>query len=273
MAPKPPSPPPLPPVSAEFRNVVHLADPKAAAQESTSRLFRAADGRTRLDAGQSSVITLPAQKQSIALDHAKKEARIIPMPANPLAPPPPPASPGMPTPPKPPPPPTVHVQDLGKKMMDGHEVLGKNYTVHPPHVQMPHFPMPPLPEAALPKPPAAPHAPQPPHAPQAAQLEAAIPGAPKLAAPKLDLPKVPGVAAHAPQAPKPPAVPAMLPPPPPLPPPSPVVTEVWTSTKHAIPMLTTTTGSFGKQMAQCRKLVPGEPPPSVFQIPHGYKIV
>ena len=282
LVPKPPQPPPLPPLSAEFANALKLADPKASPpqMQQLSRLFRAADGKTRLDCGQNSVINLPGQKQTLLLDHARKEARVQPMPTG-LTAPPPPAIPGMPSPPKPPPLPTVNVKDLGKKIMDGHEVHGKEYTLSPPHVQLPHFPMPPLPavpQAHLPKM----------DAPKvdvpkvdAPKVDIAKLGAPKLELSKLQSPKldIPGFKAEAPKlppapaAPKPPEVPAMLPVPPPLPPPSPVVTEVWTSTQHSIPMLTKTTGSFGQQMSQCKRLVPGEPPPHIFQIPAGYKIV
>jgi hypothetical protein len=262
-----PKPPSLPPASAEFVNILHLADPKATPQQTTSRMFRASDGKMRTDCGQTSIIQVPAQKQIITLNHLAKEARILPMPA-PGAPPPLPATPGMPSPPKPPPPPSVNFKDLGKKMMAGHEVHGREYTVHPPHVQMPHFQLPPMP--APPKldvPKVEPPKVQPP------KVGAQVPKGPQASQLKPpDLPKL----LHLPDAPKAPAAPLAqptLPPPPHVPPPTPVVTEVWTSTQHSLPMLTKTTGSFGQQISQCKRLVPGEPPPSVFQIPPGYKIV
>jgi hypothetical protein len=61
-----------------------------------------------------------------------------------------------------------------------------------------------------------------------------------------------------------------MPPAPPLPD---TVAEVWTSTKLMLPMLSRTTGSFGKQISRCTSAIPGEPPPSTFQIPPGYREV
>jgi len=94
-----------------------------------------------------------------------------------------------------------------------------------------------LPPLAAPTPPAAPQMPAKP----------AIPGAP---AP----PGLPG-------APKPPALP------------QPMVAESWVSTKLQMPVLTRITGSFGQSMCHCKNTVAGEPPPSAFQIPPGYKQV
>jgi len=68
-------------------------------------------------------------------------------------------------------------------------------------------------------------------------------------------PAVPGL----PGAPKPPAVP------------QPTVVETWVSTKLQMPVLTRITGSFGQSMCHCKNTVPGEPPPSTFQIPPNYK--
>jgi len=115
------------------------------------------------------------------------------------------------------------VKDLGKRVVDGHDVEGKEYTLPPP-----------------PKPPAPPAMPAPP------QVKApALPGAPAM-----------------PELPKPPA-----------PPPVPVVTEVWTSTKLKVPVLTRITGPFGKQVSHNKNLVGGEPSPALFQVPPDYKKV
>jgi hypothetical protein len=199
--------------------VTQLAQPGAAPQQSASQMFRAPDGKMRVDSGTTSVITDPSAKQAIVLDHVKKIAHAIPMPQMPsmpqFAPPGMPAVPGMPSPPVG----QVHVQDLGKAMIEGHEVDGKKFTFQPP--QTPQAPqMPPMPQA--PDMPASPGTPQPPAMPQ---------------------------------APKPP-----------------VVSEVWTSSKLHMPVLTKTTGEFGEQVCHC-KCTGAVPPPAMFQIPPGYKMV
>ena len=75
-----------------------------------------------------------------------------------------------------------------------------------------------------------------------------------------------------PSLPQPPAFPAGQPPGMPnLPQPPLTVSEVWTSTKLELPVLTKTTGSFGEQVQRCRYTESGEPSASVFQIPQGYK--
>jgi len=97
-------------------------------------MVRSGDGKTRIDTGDTSVITDPSAQQVTVLDHLKKEARIMPMQPPPPAPPPP-AMPGMSPPGAPPPPfqpPPMHVQDLGKSVIDGHEVDGKRYIIQPP---------------------------------------------------------------------------------------------------------------------------------------------
>lgn len=190
-------------------------------QQVTSKLARASDGRMRIDYGNTSVITNPATGQAAMLDHVKKEVRTIPFPqANPAQPAPPqatlPGSPGGPS--AAPPIPGMAVKDLGKRMVEGHEVEGKRYT---------------LPAPAPPKPPPAPPA----------------AGAPGL--------KTAGTPAS-PQIPEAGPVP-------------PMITEVWTSTQHQFPVLTRTTGGFGKQTSHCTNLAGGEPPASLFQVPAGYK--
>jgi hypothetical protein len=131
------------------------------------KVLRSSDGKTRLDFGAKSVISDPASGKAIVLDHLKKEA--VEVPVNKTAPAVPGINlpglkpPGLPTMPAPP-----QVQDLGKKMIDGHEAEGKLFTIPPP-------PVPKLP-SGLPKPPglpgapAIPGAPKPPAAPQTVEM-------------------------------------------------------------------------------------------------------
>jgi hypothetical protein len=154
--------------------------------------------KNAIDSGSISVIADPKSQQTIVLDHIKQQAQILP------AAPEPPQPPGiglaaaaiapLPTPP-------VHMQDLGRALIDGHEVEGKRYVV----------PMPAL--AAAPIPPGMPQSPQPT-----------------------------------------------------------VVSEVWTSTKLKMPVLTKTTGSFGQQTCQCKCAPFQDPRSSFFQVPAGYEL-
>ncbi|MDE3164175.1 MAG: hypothetical protein KGN36_00060 [Acidobacteriota bacterium] len=223
--PKPPSlpqPPSLPAASAECTATTQPAQPGAPAQQMGYNIARSGDGKMRIDYGATSVITDPASGKAILLDHLKKEARTIPLPQAPAPPAMPQASmPGMPGAPQPPSlPPGTTVKDLGKRLVEGHEVEGKQFTMPPPGV--PSLPAPPqLPAVAKP----------------------ALPGMPQ-----------------APQAPQPP-VPAAIP----------TVTEAWTSTKLHLPVLTRTTGPFGKQTCHCKNLSGMEPPASLFQVPADYK--
>ncbi len=113
--------------------------------QTPTRMIRSADGKMRLDSGNMSVITDPKSRTTMLLDHLKKEARI-----GPFDPPlPKPALPGMPQPPAfpmQPPQNPLKVEDLGKSMIDGMEVIGKRYTMPPPPAQ-PQLPgMPQLPQ-------------------------------------------------------------------------------------------------------------------------------
>ena len=130
--------------------------------QSASRMWRASDGKFRLDTPSTSVITDPASQKTILLDHVKKEATIVPMapaasgsalPGSEHVP----AAPGQA--------PQVKVEDLGKSMIEGHEVEGKRFTLPPfsppAKPEMPQVKMP-----GAPKPPAAPGAPAPPKAPK-----------------------------------------------------------------------------------------------------------
>ena len=106
-------------------------------------MWRSGNGNTRVDTPQMSVISLPANQQTILLDHLKKEAMVLPMMPGQGSPTPgggggqgvaPQAGP-------------VKVEDLGKSTIEGHEVEGKRYTLPPlPAFQKPKMPeMPKLP--------------------------------------------------------------------------------------------------------------------------------
>jgi hypothetical protein len=131
------------------------AQPGSLPQKFTYKMSRSADGKMRIDYGATSVITNPATQQTLLLDHVKKEVRAIQLPQ--AAPPqltlPAVRPPGMPGAPTPPAAPAMNVKDLGKRLIEGHEVEGKQYT---------------LPALTAPKPPAAPQAKIPgmPNAPQ-----------------------------------------------------------------------------------------------------------
>ena len=139
--------------------------------QSASRMWRSSDGKFRLDTPSTSVITDPTSKRTILLDHLKKEATIVPMPATASGIAPPgspqvPAAQGQA--------PSVKVEDLGKSMIEGHEVEGKRFTLPPftppAKPQMPQLKMPGARQASppgAPKPPAAPAAPS---APKLAKL-------------------------------------------------------------------------------------------------------
>ena len=213
----PPTPTPTLPSCSECTTKTQAAG-GAPATQSPSRIWRSSDGKTRLDTPVTSIITDPLSKQTVVLDHAKKEASIFPMSpasagaaASNAAQPAAAASQA----------PAMQVEDLGKSMIEGHEVEGKRYTL--PHVPPPLKP--PLPEMK-------------------------VPGTPSI-------PKIP-------QAPKP-AQPPKLPP-------VPNVTELWTSVKLKVPVLTKVTTAAGEQTTYCKPTSAEEPHPSVFQIPAGYKI-
>jgi hypothetical protein len=173
----------------------------------------------RLDTPTTSVISNPASQKTIFLDHIKKEALIIPMPQAGAAP----TSPGASkTPGTSGTPPSLQVQDLGKSIIEGHEVEGQRFTLAPPILQAQSKPQ--TPQTTTPK----------------------IPGLPASAAP-----------------PKPPQ---------PTKPPMPTVTEVWTSVKLKVPVLTKMSSSAGEQTTYCKPTSTEEPHPSVFEIPPGYKL-
>jgi hypothetical protein len=233
------------PVTADFTSELQRAETSLPPVQSAYRLTRAAGGNTRLDSGNTSVISNPAAGQTILLDHIQKTATIQPLLA---ATPPPPGMPPMPQLGLPAlaAPPSAQVQDLGKAVLQGLEVEGKRYVIQPP--AMPNIPAPPKPPTFQ-----APGMPQVPGAPQA-------PGMPKMPAmpPVPGMPKVPG-APGSPSAPNPPQ--------------GPTLAEVWTSTSTRLPMLTKMTGGFGQVTQVCQGVVPGEPHPAAFQIPPDYKVI
>jgi hypothetical protein len=169
-------------------------------QQFAHKLSRAADGRMRIDYGNTSVIQDPAARKMIVLDHIKKEARSLPLRKQSVPQPNVPLVPGalamasMP--------PGATVRELGKKMVEGMELEGRQYT----------------------------------------------------------MPSMPGM----PQKPGMPAKPGM-------PTPASLVSEVWTSTQHKLPVLTRITGPFGKQTCICKNVKGTEPDPSLFKIPENYK--
>lgn len=162
-------PVPLPPACTECTTTLQSALPGSLPQQIAYKMSRSADGKVRIDYPTTSVITNPASGQTLLLDHVKKEVQAIPLPAAvpPQLTPPQLKPPGMPGAPTPPAAPAMTVKDLGKRLIGGVEVEGKQYT---------------LPPIAPPKPPAAPQAPipgvpgmpKPPQAPAAPEPKALV---------------------------------------------------------------------------------------------------
>ena len=244
----PPAPPPLP-LSAEFENSVEqkAAGGAAAAAPQTTpwKLSRCSDGKSMMDYGNKTVITDPNAKQTITLDHLKKEALVIPhLPGQPNLP----GMPGMPQMPSLKAPslqaPPMDVKDLGKKMIAGHEADGKLFTFHPP--QLPEMPAANLPQSPGMKPPQVPglqapglSAPQAPQAPGGTPPQlGGVPGVPKMQLPQM-----------------------------------PHTVEVWTSSKLHLPLMTKTTSGATQQTMTCKQVTPGEPAKCAFKIPLDYKII
>ncbi len=119
-------------------------------------MLRSGDGKMRVDFGNTTMITDPAAQKTILLDHLKKEALTIPMPAGPQIKPPTLPSGALPAASVPP-----QVVELGKAFIEGHEVEGKQYTFQPLNMPKP----PSLPQK--PSLPQAPGMPSPPEIPQA----------------------------------------------------------------------------------------------------------
>jgi hypothetical protein len=235
----------VPPVTADFTSELQRAETSLPPMQSAYRLTRAAGGNTRLDSGNTSVISNPAADQTILLDHIKKTATIQPPLSATSSPPGMPPMPHLGAPGLAPPP-SAQVEDLGKGVLQGLEVEGKRYVIQPP--AMPDIPAAPKPSAFQ-----APGMPQVPGVPQA-------PGMPKMPAmPEVPgIPKVPGApgSQSAPNAPQ-----------------GPTLAEVWTSTSTRLPMLTKINGGFGQITQVCQSVIPGEPHPAAFQIPPDYKVI
>jgi hypothetical protein len=235
----------VPPVTADFTSELQRAETNLPPMQSAYRLTRAAGGNTRLDSGNTSVISNPAAGQTILLDHIQKTATIQPLLS---ATPSPPGMPPMPhlSVPGLAPAPSAQVQDLGKGVLQGLEVEGKRYVIQPP--AMPNIPAPPKPSTFQ-----APGMPQVPGAPQ-------VPGMPQLQGMSQvpGMPNVPGApgSQSAPNAPQ-----------------GPTLAEVWTSTSTRVPMLTKINGGFGQITQVCQGVTPGEPHPAAFQIPPDYKVI
>jgi hypothetical protein len=142
MGPVPPAA--APPITAEYATALQPASGGAPVQ-SAFRFCRATGGQTRVDSGNTSVISDPAAGHTILLDHVKKTATISQAPPQvPKLPGMPPmpqfAAPGLPTAPQTP---GVQVQDLGKSVIQGHEVEGKRFLIPPPPPPAPGMPQPP----------------------------------------------------------------------------------------------------------------------------------
>ena len=89
-------------------------------------MFRSSQGEMHLDFGKTGLISKPGAMQSILLDHVKRQARIVPAPPHAQAPPSSPQAPGGSVPHVPAPPAALlHVKDLGKQTIGGHEAEGK----------------------------------------------------------------------------------------------------------------------------------------------------
>jgi uncharacterized Zn-finger protein len=91
--------------------------------------------------------------------------------------------------------------------------------------------------------------------------------------PLSQIPQLPQI----PKAPKPPQSAAPQPPtssqaPKPPQSPQPTVTEIWTSVKLKMPVLTKVTTAAGEQTTYCKPTSTEEPHPSLFEIPPGYKL-
>jgi hypothetical protein len=228
------------------------------------KMFRSSQGETHLDFGKTGLISKPGAMQSILLDHVKRQARIVPAPPHAQASPSSPQAPGGSVPHGPAPPSSLlHVKDLGKQTIGGHEAEGKLYTFQPPKApSVPGMKGLPgakgLPGLKGPKLGALPALPKVPGLPQPPGMQPPSPGKPS----------TPGLAA--------PAVAAPAPGQPPTPgaPQGPVQTlEVWTHTKLKVLVLTKANGIPGLQSSTCKDAKGGEPSPSLFQIPPGYKLI
>jgi len=225
---------PLPPASAEYETAMP-AGPGKLPHVQQWKMFRTGKGETHLDFGKTGLISKPGAKETILLDHVKKEARI--MPAHTPAPQPPsPQAPAAGAAHTPAPTTLVSMKDLGKQTIGGHEAEGKMYTFQTPKAPAAAGPGA-LPGMAAPKPGALPKAPELPHPPGM---------------------KAPGAEPAPAEGPAEPHVHSL---------------EVWTHTKLKVPVLTKAHGVPGAPSSVCKAAKGGEPAASLFQIPPGYKVV
>src|SRR5436190_22926398 len=113
--PAPPSPPKLVPLQADMETVNTFGKEPVT---TTAKYSRDEDGRTRVDHGDTAMISDPVKDEHFILDKPKKIA--IPAAPTPPAMPPPPEMPGMPKPPAPPaapkPPEMPQTADLGEQV-------------------------------------------------------------------------------------------------------------------------------------------------------------
>ncbi len=241
----------LPPASAAYETAM-LVGPGNLPKVHKWKMFRSSQGETHLDFGKTAQISKPGAKQTILLDHVKREARIVPAPAHSQALLPsfaqtPSGAPHIPAPPSS----LLHVKDLGKQTIGGHEAEGKEYTFQPPKVpSAPGVPGPQVFKGSSPE-----VLPKPPGLPQPLRMQPASPGKPPL--PGSAPPPVPMAALGQPQTLHHPPVQTL---------------EVWTHTKLKVPILTKAKGIPGLQSCVCKDAKGGEPPASLFQIPPGYKV-
>jgi hypothetical protein len=235
----------LPPASAEYETAM-LAGPGKLPKVHKWKMFRSSQGETHLDFGKTGQISKPGAKQTILLDHVKREARIVPAPAHSQAPLPsfaqkPPGAPHIPAPPSSS---LLHVKDLGKQTIGGHEAEGKEYTFQTPKVpSAPGVPKPQVFKGSSPE-----VLPKPPGLPQPLRMQSASRGKPPVPMAALVQPQT---LHHAPVQ----------------------TLEVWTHMKLKVPILTKAKGIPGLQSSVCKDAKSGEPPASLFQIPPGYKVL
>jgi hypothetical protein len=129
-------------------------------------MFRSSDGNLRIDSPETSVITSPLAQQMIVLVHATMEVHVVPLPPATMLQVAAPAlsAPGLAGAAIPPIQPTqiqpTSVLDLGKSVIEGQEVTGKEFTFAPPNMPalpgVPHSPQAPA-IPGQPQPPPPPH--------------------------------------------------------------------------------------------------------------------
>lgn len=118
--------PSLPPLTAEFETNIDPMPGKEPPRQVPWKFLRASDGKTLVDYGNRCIITDPQAQQAVLLNRESKEATVIPLIDPSAAQQPSSGKPRMSPPVAP-----TNVQDLGKRMLLGHEVEGKRYTFPP----------------------------------------------------------------------------------------------------------------------------------------------